>query len=71
VEGAGEAAEIAGAEAELGAVRRRLAREGRAPDPADPFDPVRCLEIWLVALYATRDGLMRSPGQAPSPPGRT
>jgi hypothetical protein len=59
---------IARAEAELATLRRRLGREGRVPDPADPFDPVRCLEIWLAALYAARDGPPCSSGQASSRP---
>jgi hypothetical protein len=61
---------IARAEAELAALRLRLGREGCAPAPADPFDPIACLEIWLAALHVARDGLLRSLGQAPSPPRR-
>ena len=45
---------IGDAEAELEAVRRRLERRGRVPDPSDPADPVACLEIWLAALRAHR-----------------
>ena len=35
---------IAEAEAELAVLRQHLEREGRAPDPSDPFDPAGCLE---------------------------
>ena len=59
---------IGDAEAELEAVRRRLERQGRVPDPSDPSDPsdpadpVACLEIWLAALRAHRAGLSDRPG---------
>jgi hypothetical protein len=53
---------IGDAEAELEAVRRRLERQGRVPDPSDPADPVACLEIWLAALRAHRAGLSDRPG---------
>jgi hypothetical protein len=50
---------IAEAEAELAVLRRPLEREGRTPDPSDPFDPAGCLEIWLRALRERRDDLLR------------
>ena len=59
---------IAQAETELAVLGRFLEREGRFFDPADPFDPVGCLEIWLAALYAARAGLLHASGQASSRP---
>src|SRR3954452_1811923 len=50
---------IAEAEAELAVLRRHPEREGRAPDPSDPFDLAGCLEIWLRALREHRDDLLR------------
>jgi hypothetical protein len=50
---------IAQAETELAVLRRPLEREGRPPDPSDPFDPAGCLEIWLRALRERRDDLLR------------
>ena len=50
---------IAQAETELAVLRRPLEREGRFPDPSDPFDPAGCLEIWLRALRERRDDLLR------------
>ena len=53
---------IAEAEAELAVLRQHLEREGRAPDPSDPSDPTRCLEIWLRALRERRDDILRRTG---------
>jgi outer membrane protein TolC len=50
---------IARAEAELAVLRQHPEREGRAPDPSDPFDPAGCLEIWLRALREHRDDILR------------
>jgi hypothetical protein len=50
---------IAQAETELAVLRRPLEREGRSPDPSDPFDPAGCLEIWLRALREFRGDLLR------------
>ena len=59
---------IVGAEAELVALKRRLGQECRVTDPSDPFDPIRCLELWLCALYATRARLLQASGQVSSRP---
>ena len=54
---------IARAEADLAGLTLRRAREaGPSPDPSDPADPVRCLQIWLAAL--------RSVPAPPPPKGR-
>jgi hypothetical protein len=46
---------IGDAEAEIVALRDRLACDGGpAPDPTDPLDELSCLEIWLRALRRTR-----------------
>lgn len=50
---------IADAEAELARYKHRLAQEGGpAPDPADPFDPASCFELWLKALRRYRAQLL-------------
>src|SRR3954449_3551922 len=40
---------------------------GPAPDPSDPADPVRCLEIWIAALRALLDGNGLTLDRRPSP----
>jgi hypothetical protein len=50
---------IGQAEAQLAAHKVRLKREGRIPNPSDPFDQVGCLELWLAVLRQLRDGLLR------------
>jgi hypothetical protein len=68
---AGIEAMIADAEAELAALRLRLVREGRPPgDPSHAFDPVGCQGIWLAALRAARDELLRDDDAPPSGAGR-
>src|SRR3954468_17813 len=45
------------ARAEAALTDLHLRREaGPAPDPSDPADPVRCLEIWIAALRVLLDG---------------
>ena len=53
---------IARAETELAVLGRHPDREGRAPDPSDPYDPAGCLEIWLRALREHRDDILRRTG---------
>ena len=50
---------IGQAEAQLAAHKVRIKREGRSPNPSDPFDQVGCLELWLTVLRELRDGLLR------------
>jgi hypothetical protein len=50
---------IGDAEAEIVALRHRLACDGGpAPDPTDPLDELSCLEIWLRALRRTRTRML-------------
>src|SRR3954447_1977206 len=65
---------LARAEAALAGLR--LGREaGPPPDPSDPADPVRCLEIWIVALRTLRASPPPPPDRPPrrrgGPPCRT
>lgn len=53
---------------ELAALKHHCEQEGRVPDPADPFDPIRCLELWLCALHATCARLLQAFGQVSSRP---
>ena len=50
---------IGDAEAEIVALRHRLACDGGpALDPTDPLDELSCLEIWLRALRRTRTRML-------------
>jgi hypothetical protein len=50
---------IGDAEAEIVALRHRLACDGGpTPDPTDPLDELSCLEIWLRALRRTRTRML-------------
>ena len=64
---------IARAEADLVDLMLRRAREvGPMPDPADPADPTRCLQIWLAALRSVRapPPAARTPPEGRGPPCR-
>src|SRR3954452_25317683 len=71
-------AEIEGllARAEAALAGLHLGREaGPPPDPSDPADPVRCLEIWIAALRTLRASppptADRPPPRKGGPPCRT
>lgn len=59
---------IAKAEAELVVLTRAGAAASR--DRADADDALACLELWLKALRARRDGLLGKLGQVPVGPGQ-
>ena len=64
---------IARAEADLAGLTLRRAREaGPSPDPSDPADPARCLQIWLAALRSVRapPPAARTPPEGRGPPCR-
>ena len=57
--------ELARLDALIGRAEEELVRLTQDPatpagDPADPADPVRCQELWLAALMAAREELLRS-----------
>ncbi len=49
---------IGQAEVQLAAHKLRLKREGRSPNPCDPFDQIGCLELWLAVLRRLRNDLL-------------
>jgi hypothetical protein len=53
---------IGQAEAQLAAHKLRLKREGRSPNPSDPFDQVGCLKLWLAVLRRLRSEQLRQSG---------
>ena len=64
---------IARAEADLVDLMLHRAREvGPMPDPADPADPARCLQIWLAALRSVPlpPAAARPPPKGRGPPCR-